>query len=243
MAKTLSNATKSAANSVSRLTGKTPKSTDAQTRSAPTSSNPIAATRNSNAVTINADRRVAVTVPGLFSMTEGSIAPMMPPFNPNAYQITDPLKPPATIPQVDITQFEQGKGIYEGGIRAAQLTGLAMDLSREKFTVVSKQAKAVTAGFTALGDQEKAKGALLDYHTQQEVMQQKGLLYQLSAHKTSTETQAFPYAIVQLDEALEQQRIKAELAKAKREEAAANLNAFQQSLGKFLSPTKSAQST
>ncbi|NJL19759.1 MAG: hypothetical protein HC895_01375 [Leptolyngbyaceae cyanobacterium SM1_3_5] len=237
MAKSLSNASKSASRSVSRLTGG--KSNSTPTRS--TSSSSITpANASNNAVSVNPDRRVAVVVPGLYAMNEASIPQMMPQFDPAPYQVTDPLNPPETIPQLTVAEFERNKNIYEGGIRALQSTGLAMDLSRERFTVIGKQAKAIGAGFNALNEQEKAKGSLLDFYTQQELTQQKGLRYQLSTHQTQTETEAFPHAIVQLDEALEQQRIKAELATAKREEAANSLTTFQESLGKFLPAKRSA---
>lgn len=235
MAKSLSSASKSASRSVSRLTGGKSTSPNARSTSSITPAN-----ASNNAVTVNQDHRVAVAVPGLYAMSEASIPQMMPQFDPAPYQVSDPLNPPETIPQLTVAEFERNKNIYEGGIRALQSTGLAMDLSRERFTVIGKQAKAIGAGFNALNEQEKAKGSLLDFYTQQELTQQKGLRYQVATHQTQTETEAFPHAIVQLDEALEQQRIKAELATAKREEAANSLTTFQESLGKFLEPKRSA---
>jgi hypothetical protein len=234
MAKSLTNASKNAASAVSRLTSNRKTSPEA----APNGGG-IKSTKANATVAIGGDSRVHVNVPGLFEMSEQSIPSMLPPFNPNAYSVSDPLNPPDSIPQATGAQFERGKRIYEGGIRALQLTGLAMDLTREKFVVIGKQAKAVGAGFNALTDQEKAKGSYLDWKSSLEATQQKGINYQVATYTTAQEIAALPFVKIQLDEALAQQQAKAQFAQAKTAEALGKLGEFKASIGKYLEPQKS----
>lgn len=235
MAKSLSNSSKSAAKSVSKLTGKD----NSSVQRSPQSSS-VAIPSGSSGLAVGADNRVSVTVPGMFQLSEQTIPTLMPQFDPNAYSVADPLKPPSTMPQSSEADFEQGKTIYEGGIRALQLTGLAMDLSREKFKVVGKQSQALTAGFNALGQQETARGAYLDWKTSLESTQQKGINYQVASYTTQQEVAALPFVKTQLDEALRQQQTRAELAQAKTAAAIGSLTEFKLSLGQYVEPKKSA---
>ncbi len=234
MARTLSNATKDAAKALDKLSKARTTPTETQSTSLTT------AKLESTAVTIGADNRVSVAIPGLFQMTEQSLPSMIPQYDPSKFTVADPLNPPDTIPIATMEQFEKGKGIYEGGIRALQLHGLAFDLTREKFNVVGKQAKAFTAGFSALTEQEKAKGAYLGYQAQTQVTQQQGMNYQAESHRTLRESEALPHLKTQLDEALKQQEAKANMAKAKTSEMLDKLTQFQKAIGQYSEPNKSA---
>ena len=234
MAKSLSNASKEAAKALDKLAKGS--GTTAQTQSTSLAT----AKLESTAVTIGGDNRVSVAIPGLFQMTEQSLPSMIPKYDPNAFTVADPLNPSDTMPTVTMEQFEKGKGIYEGGIRALQLHGLAFDLTREKFNVVGKEAKAFTAGFSALTEQEKAKGAYLGYQAQTQVTQQQGMNYQAESYRTVRESEALPHLKTQLDETLKQQQLKAQMAQAKTSEMLDKLTAFQKAIGQYAEPKKSA---
>jgi len=121
----------------------------------------------------------STTVPGLIGISPDVVAGMMPQFQENSYAISDPLNPPESLPQVSEAQFDKGMTIYEGTQRALKLTGAAFDTTRERFTVVGKQAKTFGAGIKAATEFEKVKGDFLDYQGQLQVNEQKGIsLYQ-----------------------------------------------------------------
>lgn len=102
------------------------------------------------ASTATAQQNGAISVvPGLTTFSPDAIAGMMPQFSESSYAVSDPLNPPTTITQATETQFNQGMGIYAGADRALQLTGAAFDLTKQRFTVVGKQAKAFGAGIKA----------------------------------------------------------------------------------------------
>ncbi|OYD93114.1 hypothetical protein CDG76_20695 [Nostoc sp. 'Peltigera membranacea cyanobiont' 210A] len=84
-------------------------------------------------------------IPGLLTITPDLVPGMMPSFQPNQYHISDPLNPPETLPQATQSQFDKGIKIYEGATRSLKLTGAALDLTREKFTVIGKHSKAFGA--------------------------------------------------------------------------------------------------
>jgi hypothetical protein len=175
----------------------------------------------------------STTVPGLVSITPDSVAGMMPQFQENSYAISDPLNPPETIPQVSEAQFDKGMGIYEGTQRALKLTDAAFDTTRERFTVVGKQAKAFGAGVRAGIEFEKVKGDLLDYQMQLETNEQKGISLGISQHKTVTDRTAVVHATTSLDERLRQAEIAAQLARATTEDKQSKLDEYRKSLGQY----------
>ncbi|MBD2536115.1 hypothetical protein H6G97_45100 [Nostoc flagelliforme FACHB-838] len=138
--------------------------------------NSTSSTNNSTPATVPRDSRI----PGLLSVTPDLIPGMMPPFQPNQYHISDPLNPPETLPQATQSQLDLGMKIYEGSTRALKLTGAALDLTREKFTVIGKHSKAFGAGIQAATEIEKVKGNYLDYLNQKEVTTQKSVALDVS---------------------------------------------------------------
>ncbi|HEY9893089.1 MAG TPA: hypothetical protein V6D37_15030 [Candidatus Sericytochromatia bacterium] len=203
----LSGARKTTAKAVAeKIAGKgSTKSTSAVADKIPLASSPIVSSNTSG---------FSVTVPGLVGISPDGIAAMMPQFQENSYAISDPLNPPESLPQVSEAQFDKGMGIYEGTQRALKLIGTAFDTTRERFTVVGKQAKAFGAGIKAATEFEKVKGDFLDYQGQLETNEQKGISLGVSQHKTSTDRTAAVHTTASLDEKLKQAEIAAELARA-----------------------------
>jgi hypothetical protein len=162
----LSGSRKTTAKAVAeKIAGKgSTKSTSAVADKIPVASSPIVNSSSTGFSTV---------VPGLIGINPDGIAAMMPQFQQNSYAITDPLNPPESLPQVSEAQFDKGMGIYEGTQRALKLTGAHFDTTRERFTVVGKQAKAYGAGIKAATEFEKVKGDYLDYQGQLESSQQK----------------------------------------------------------------------
>jgi hypothetical protein len=135
----------------------------------------------------------------------------MPQFSPESYQVSDPLNPPTSIPQVSQTDYDEREAIYQGGIRALKLTGLGFDLTREKFTVIGKQAKAFGTGIKTATALEAVKGDYLDYQSQVETTSQKSIT-------------------LGMDEKLEQARIAADLAAQQTKEKQSGLDQFRKQL-------------
>jgi hypothetical protein len=176
----------------------------------------------------------AVTLPGLpTNISPDRISGMLPQFNESAYQITDPLNPPETLPQATEAQFDKGMTIYEGTQRALKLTGAAFDVTRERFTTVGKQAKAFGAGVKAATEFERVKGDYLDYQNQLQTNEQKGITLDVSQHKTTSDRAKSVHDKVGLDERLEQARIAADLARATTQDKQSKLDEFRKSLGEY----------
>jgi transcription initiation factor IIF auxiliary subunit len=158
---------------------------------------------------------------------------MMPQFQETSYAISDPLNPPETLPQATEVQFDKGMGIYEGTQRALKLTGAAFDTTRERFTVVGKQAKAFGAGIKAATEFEKVKGDYLDYQGQLETNEQKGISLGVSQHKTVTDRTAATHDTTLMDEKLKQSELEAQLNQAKTADKQNKLDEFRKSLGQY----------
>ncbi|HYX18980.1 MAG TPA: hypothetical protein VE944_32440 [Nostoc sp.] len=185
---------------------------------------------SANSATIAIDSRI----PGLLTVTPDLIPGMMPPFQPNQYQISDPLNPPENLPQATQSQFDKGMKIYEGSTRALKLTGAALDLTREKFTVIGKHSKAFGAGIQAATEIEKVKGNYLDYLSQKEVTSQKSVTLDVSQVKTIADTNISVYSKDELNQKLLQAQIKAEELRLKTVESQGNLASFKAQLGDYL---------
>jgi len=176
---------------------------------------------------------ISVNVPGLHTLTPDTIPASLPQFQQTDYRISDPLNP-GDLPQATEAQFNSGMTVYEGAQRALKLTGAAFDTTREKFTVIGKQAKAIGAGIQAATDIEKVKGNYLDYLSQLEVTQQKGVNFDVAQTKTFTDRNIAVHTKTDLAERLKQAEIKAQESAAKTLEAQGKLNAFKQQLGEYL---------
>jgi len=172
----------------------------------------------------------SLSVPGLPTLIPDQIAAQMPQFSPESYQITDPLNPPTSIPQVSQTDYDEREAIYQGGIRALKLTGLGFDLTREKFTVIGKQAKAFGAGIKAATALEAVKGDYLDYQSQVETTSQKSITLGTNQYKTTTDQTKSTYSQQEMDEKLEQARIAADLASEQTREKQSSLDQFRKQL-------------
>lgn len=203
--------------------GKAPKESKTSTpaNSSPTST-AIAPTKG-NAI-------ASVSVPGLPALIPDGIAAQMPQFSPESYQISDPLNPPTSIPQVSQTDYDEREGIYQGGIRALKLTGLGFDLTREKFTVIGKQGKAFGAGIKAATALESVKGDYLDYQSQVETTSQKSIALGTGQHKTATDQTKAGYSEQEMNEKLEQAKIAADLAAEQTKEKQSGLDQFRKQL-------------
>jgi len=223
----LSSSRKTTARAVAeKIAGKkSTKSTNTVADKIPVTSSPVA---NSSQTT-----GFSTVVPGLAGIIPDRVAEMMPQFQENSYAISDPLNPPESLPQVTESQFDRGMTIYEGTQRALKLTGAAFDTTRERFTVVGKQAKAFGAGIKAATEFEKVKGDYLDYQGQLETNEQKGISLGVSQHKTVTDRTAAAYDTTSMDEKLKQSELEAQLNQAKTADKQNKLDEFRKSLGQY----------
>jgi len=220
----LSGSRKTTAKAVAEKIAGGKKSTSAVVDKIPVASSPIVNSNNTSFSTV---------VPGLVGITPDAVVGMMPQFQENAYVIIDPLNPPESLPQLTEAVFAKGMGIYEGTQRALKLTGAAFDTTRERFTVVGKQAKAFGSGVKAATEFEKVKGDYLDYQGQLETNEQKGISLGVSQHKTVTDRTAAVHTTASLDEKLKQAEIAAELARASTQDKQNKLDEYRKSLGQY----------
>lgn len=195
--------------------------------------NSTSSTNNSTSAT-SASIPINSRIPGLMTVTPDLIPGMMPAFKPEDYRINDPLNPPETLPQATQSQFDKGMKIYEGSTRALKLTGAALDLTREKFTVIGKHSKAFGAGIQAATEIEKVKGNYLDYLNQKEVTTQKSVVLDVSQVKTIADTNISVHSKDELNQKLLQAQIKAEKLRLRTVESQGNLASFKAQLGDYL---------
>ncbi|MBE8988065.1 hypothetical protein [Nostoc sp. LEGE 12450] len=195
----------------------------------PSSTNSVSATPTTSTA-IPIDSRI----PGLLTVTPDLIPGMMPPFQANHYHISDPLNPPETLPQASQSQLDIGMKIYEGSTRALKLTGAALDLTREKFTVIGKHSKAFGAGIQAATEIEKVKGNYLDYLNQKEVTTQKSVVLDVNQVKTVADTSISVHSKDELNQKLLQASIKAEESRLKTVESQGKLSSFKAQLGDYI---------
>ncbi|MBD2415945.1 hypothetical protein FACHB389_30210 [Nostoc calcicola FACHB-389] len=187
-------------------------------------------TANNQATTVKVDSNI----PGLLTVTPELVPGMMPAFQPNQYHISDALNPPETLPQATQSQLDKGMKVYEGASRALQLTGAALDLTREKFTVIGKHAKAFGAGIQAATEIEKVRGNYIDYLNQKEITSQKTVTLDVSQAKTITDTNIAVFSKDELNQRLKQAELKAEETRLKTVETEGKLTSFKQQLGDYL---------
>lgn len=186
------------------------------------------------AATVTTDNRI----PGLLTVTPEMLPAMIPAFHPEKYHIADPLNPPEDLPQATEAQLDKGMKIYEGATRALKLTGAAFDLTREKFTVVGKHAKAFGAGIQAATELEKVKGNYLDYLSQKEVTSQKSITLDVNQTKTTIDTNIAVHSKDELNQKLKQAELKAEELRLKTIETEGKLSSFKAQLGDYLEVRK-----
>jgi len=194
------------------------------------SSQPSTNSISAASTTIPIDTRI----PGLMTVTPDLIPGMMPPFKPEDYRVNDPLNPPESLPQATQSQFDKGMKIYEGATRSLKLTGAALDLTREKFTVIGKHSKAFGAGIQAATEIEKVKGNYLDYLNQKEVTTQKSVVLDVSQVRTIADTNISIHSKDELNQKLLQAQIKAEELRLKTVESQGKLTSFKAQLGDYL---------
>jgi hypothetical protein len=220
----LSGSRKTTAKAVAEKIAGGKKSTSAVADKIPVASSPIVS---------NISTGFSTVVPGLVGITPDAVAGMMPQFQENSYAISDPLNPPESLPQVSEAQFDKGMTIYEGTQRALKLTGAAFDTTRERFTVVGKQAKAFGAGIKAATEFERVTGDFLDYQGQLETNQQKGINLEVSQHKTTTDRTTATHSTASIDEKLKQAEIAAQLARATTQDKQSKFDEYRKSLGQY----------
>jgi hypothetical protein len=237
-ARKLASSTKTAAKTVAEKITKS-KSKPKDTLAPTTSSTPTS--KNGNQPT--AASNTAVTVPDLpssLSLTPDKVAGMMPQFNESSYNISDPLNPPESLPQVTEANFDKGMRIYEGTQRALKLVGAAFDTTALKFTAIGKQAKAFGSGVKAATEIEKVKGDYLDYQSQVETTAQKNVALGVARHKTTSDTDKSVHDKSSLDEKLSQASIAAEMARATTRDKQSKLDEFKKTLGEITVSAKAS---
>lgn len=169
-------------------------------------------------------------VPGLTVITPNDIAGTLPQFDAVSYNISDPLKPPSNIPQVSEADFDAGMNIYQGSIRALQLTGTAFDVTRERFTTEGKKAKAFGAGVKAATEFEKVKGDYLDHLTQLETNTQKESNLSLATKRTQFVLDLAVESETEMAEKLETAKLGANMARLQRQDKQSKLDEFKKQL-------------
>lgn len=169
-------------------------------------------------------------IPGLIELNLDAVSAVVPKFDPGAYSVADPLAPSDSIPQVSEADFSRGMKIYDGANRALDMTSAAMDLTAKRFVVTGKQSKAIGAGIKGLTAIEGAKADYLDWQNAIEGTNQKQTGLEISRHQTSQGELAAVELKAELDEKLEQAKLRAETARAKTQQALNQLDELKASL-------------
>ena len=173
----------------------------------------------------------SITVPGLTMITPNDVAGMLPTFNKDEYKITDPLNPSTSMPQITEVQYEERSGIYKGAQRALKLTGDAFDTARERFSTITKQARAFGEGIKSATEFEKVRANYFDYLNQLQTNEQKSIALDVSQHKTTTDRSKATHSKSEMDERLKQAEVAADKAQEETKQKQSELDAFKKQLG------------
>jgi len=172
-----------------------------------------------------------IAVPGLKTLTPELLTAMIPAFDSGLYRINDPLNPSDTIPQITQQQADRATTIYDGALRALQVTGKAFDVTKEKFTVIGKHAKTVNGGIQASTSIEQVKGNYLGYLNEVENTKQKNIELSVNQLKTVTTSRISVYSKDELQSQEKLAASKAEIMRLKDVELQSKLQEFKVSLG------------
>lgn len=155
----------------------------------------------------------------------------LPKWDPAKYEITDPLNPPATLPQISDQEYEARSTTVKRAINAVKLTGSCFDLYRERYNTDGKYYKAVTSGVLAAGEYSKLEGALIDYQVARENVSQKQLSLGVAIASTQHQSELTNFTKKDLEEKLKQAQIKSESEQVKTHQALNNLKELKSQLG------------
>lgn len=158
----------------------------------------------------------------------------VPQFDPARFDVTDPLNPSESMPRATDKQLTQGTRIYTEATNALKLYQQSLDLSKEKFTTISKHSRALGSGVSAATDVEKVRGQVLDYLSQKESTNQKGLSLGTAINTTATNQKLAEFDQVGLQQKLEQAAIKSESERLKTIQEQTKLQEFKQLLGEYV---------
>lgn len=223
-------ATKTTGNKTTATKSKTTaKKTTSTKATKPTATTPVNTNSNGNGARLTTNT-AQVLVPGLTSIDPNDISGMLPQFDSSNYNITDPLKPPANLPQVSEADFDAGMNTYQGSIRALRLTGTAFDVTRERFTTEGKKAKAFGAGVKTATEFEKVKADFIDYQTQLQTNTQKSSGLSLAQKRTQFVQDMAIESETEMTEKLESAKVGAEMARLQRTDKQSKLDEFRKQL-------------
>lgn len=155
----------------------------------------------------------------------------LPKWDPAKFEITDPLNPPASLPQISDQEYESRSTTVKRAINAVKLTGACFDLYRERYSTEAKYYKAVTSGVLAAGEYSKLEGALTDYQVARENVSQKQLSLGVALATTQHHEGLANHTKKDLEEKLKQTQIKSESEQVKTQQALNNLKELKSQLG------------
>lgn len=158
----------------------------------------------------------------------------VPQFDPTRFDVTDPLNPSESMPRATDKQLTQGTRIYSESTNALKLYQQAYDLSREKFVTIGKHSRSLGSGVSAAIDTEKVRGQVLDYLSQKESTNQKGLSLGTAINTTSANQKLAEFDQANLQQRLEQAAIKSENERLKTLQEQGKLAEFKQLLGEYV---------
>ncbi|MDB9402541.1 hypothetical protein PN459_21550 [Microcystis aeruginosa CS-567/02-A1] len=158
----------------------------------------------------------------------------VPQFDPSKFDVSDPLNPSESMPRATDKQLTQGTRIYAEATNALKLYQQALDLSREKFTTIGKHSRALGSGMSAALETEKVRGQILDYLSQKESTNQKGLSLGTAIATTGTNQKLAEFDQSNLQQKLEQASVKAENERLKTIQEQSKLQEFKLLLGEYI---------
>lgn len=155
----------------------------------------------------------------------------LPQWDSGKYEVTDPLNPSLTLPQISDQEYESRSVVYKRAINAARLTGTCFELYRERYSTEGKYYKAVASGVLAAGEYSKLEGSLLDYQATRENVAQKQLSLGSAIATTQHQSELTNFTKKDLEEKLKQAQIKSEGEQVKTQQALNNLKELKSQLG------------
>ena len=202
--------------------------TPSATKAAEPKATKVSQTKSNGSLAVTSNPNSLIS--GYTEISQAVANELIPQFDGSRYQVSDPLNPPETLPQISEAQHTKATRIYEGSKRALDAEGQNIDLAAKRLTVETKKANAYTTLMNMGQAFQKAKGSELDYLSQVEITQQKQTKLDVERLRTTHIASVAVETENELDETLETSKIKAQIASARRQAAQTKLDELRKEL-------------
>lgn len=154
------------------------------------------------------------------------------------FQTVNDITNPEGLKTVDESTYNKAKHVYEGAIRYRDLEIQHSKYVAKSFQSLVEAFNALAAGFGSKIAFQKAKQKFIDVCKEEQITEEKIIGYINQVHKTGTAKANLPYQVIDRENTLEENRLKALKSSEKLKESQADAENFINGLDKKDGKTK-----